>query len=799
MASERDPNAWELRAAISWPLALAVLAVGLFAPETAISGWTILTLSVVVELAGGWPFLWTTVKLLRHGATNMDTLISIGTLAALAVSAVEAVALGGLHVHLVGKGAFAERLHGAMAPLIISILVTGRAVEARARRRASRAMHSLLGLRPPVARVVSDVEDEEGCLVPPESVPIGALVRIRPNEAIPLDGVVEKGWSAVDESMLTGEPLPVDRGPGAQVTGGTWNGAGALVVKVSSIAAESVLSRMQRLVEDAQRDKPPLQQLGDRISGIFVPAVLLVAAGTFVAWWIYGRSLGTAVLSAVAVLLVACPCAMGLATPVAMMVGTGRASSLGILVSSADALERLAKVDTVVFDKTGTLTERFATVTGVTPCPDVTGERVLALASAVEAEADHPIALAIRKAAEPIARAADVEIVLGTGVVGTVDGHRVMVGRLNDENIPEPLRSHILAYEGRGETVVAVHCDERIVGVIAVSTPLRPDATKAVRTLQWMGLRTGVLSGDAAPAVNAVAAALNIADARSALSPQEKLDALRSLQTQGRRVMMVGDGVNDAPALAAANVGCSIGSASEAALANSDIALLGSDLQGVPAAIGVAGSTSAVILQNFGWAMGYNLSALPLAAAGLLDPLVAAVAMGASSLIVVLNSLRLLHLGRSGIDRIRTPTVMRGARGFVLSVAVPVLLFGGTIVVGQRFSPSRDQPLLPTLPGISEVSLGNGVEAEVYLYSSQAGPNQFHMVFTKSGQLLPLTATPSVVASNSEGNTLSLPLIRIAPGHYISYPNFEAGNWRITVSATIDGSTHSFALNRTMS
>jgi len=252
-----------------------------------------------------------------------------------------------------------------MAPLIVSILLTGRAVEAGARKKAAGALHSLLALRPPTARVVSGPDDEQGHLVPPESIPVGALVRVRPNEAVPLDGTIVRGWSAVDESMLTGEPLPVDRGSGDSVTGGTRNGAGALVVRVDTIAAESVLSRLQRLVDQAQRDKPPIQKLADRISGIFVPAVLVLAAGTFLAWWLGDGNFGVAVLSAVAVLLVACPCAMGLATPVAMMVGTGRASALGILIRSGDALERLARADTVAFDKTGTLTERFATVTTV--------------------------------------------------------------------------------------------------------------------------------------------------------------------------------------------------------------------------------------------------------------------------------------------------------------------------------------------------------------------------------------------------------------------------------------------------
>ncbi len=389
-----DPDRWVLRAALSWPLALVALAVALFASESAAAGWTVLLLATAVEFVGGWPFLRNSARLLRHGATNMDTLIALGTLAALAVTAVEAIALGGRHLHLGGSGAFAARLHGVMAPLIVAILATGRAVEARVRERAARSLHSLLSLRPPTARLVSEA-DPEGELVPPESVPVGALVQVRPGEALPLDGTVVSGWSAVDESMLTGEPLPVDRGPGAAVTGGTRNGSGVLVVRVGSVAAESVLARLQRLVEDAQRDKAPLQRIADRISSVFVPAVLIGAALTFLAWWVLAGDLGRAVLAALALLLVACPCAMGLAAPVAMMVGCGRASALGIFVRGGDALERLAKVDRVAFDKTGTLTERHAVVSGLAALPGWNELDALGLAAAVESTSDHPIAAAV--------------------------------------------------------------------------------------------------------------------------------------------------------------------------------------------------------------------------------------------------------------------------------------------------------------------------------------------------------------------------------------------------------------------
>ena len=657
-----DPDHWLLRAAVSWPLALAALAVALAAPESAAAGWTVLVLAIVVEFAGGWPFLRDSARLLRHGATSMDTLIALGTLAALAVSAVEAIALGGRHVHLGGSGAFAARLHGVMAPLIVAILVTGRAVEARARARAARAMHSLLSLRPPTARVVHGPEDDDrASWSPPRACPSGRWSGSGPGEALPLDGTVVSGWSPVDESMLTGEPLPVDRGPGDRVTGGTRNGEGVLVVRVDSVAGESVLARLQRLVDDAQRDKAPLQRLADRISSVFVPAVLVGSALTFLGWWLVVGNVGQAVLSALAVLLVACPCAMGLAAPVAMMVGCGRAAALGIFIRNGDVLERLAKVDGVAFDKTGTLTERHAVVTSVASVPGLSPNQVLAMASAVEAESEHPIATAVtaaaRRAAEadpavPLPTAVDVRSLPGVGVVGTVDGRPVRVGRMVPDRLPASLHAGTFARYEDGETVVVVERDGSAIGAIALTTPLRPEAASAVGQLLAMGLPSSILSGDSEPAVRAAGRALGIVDVRSGMSPADKLAALTDLAERSRRIVMVGDGVNDAPALAAADVGCAIGSGSEAALANSDLALLGNDLRGVPAAVGVASSTYAIIVQNFGWAMGYNVSALPLAAFGLLDPLVAAVAMGLSSIIVVLNSLRLARMGRSGLDRI---------------------------------------------------------------------------------------------------------------------------------------------------
>jgi cation-transporting ATPase V len=667
-------------------------------------------------------------------------------------------------------------------------------------------MHSLLALRPPRARLVTDPKDEQGELVPPESVRVGALVRVRGGETIPLDGVVVDGHSAVDESMLTGEPLPVERSVGSAVTGATINGSGILVVRVSTSAAESVLAKLQRLVEEAQRDKAPLQRIADRISSVFVPLVLAGALLTWLLWWQVAGNFGKAVLAAIAVLLVACPCAMGLATPVAMMVGSGRASALGVLVRSGDALERLARADTVVFDKTGTLTERTATVTRVITAT-VPGDDVLALAASIEQEIDHPLAAAIRQAAGDVTPASDrpvaehVEELVGEGVSGRVAGSLVTVVKLASVVLPHELQQPVAECESRGETVVAVTLDGGVIGAISIDTPTRPEAEAAVEHLHRIGLSTAVLSGDSKPAVSTVATALGIDDARDGLSPQEKVEAIKELEAAGHKVVMVGDGINDAPALAAANVGCAIGSGTEAALANSEVALLGNDLEGVPAAIGMARSTLSVIHQNFGWAMGYNVAALPLAAAGLLDPLVAALAMGLSSLIVVLNSLRLRRLGGGGLAAVEPPRVMKGKRGLLVSIALPVVLFGGGTVLGEVVSPARGQSLLPSAPGgIVDVSLPRGNIAEIYWTPGTPGVNSFHVFFLSTG----LTGNSisasnvAVTVSHDQGPATPVRMSRFGIGHYISYEVLSRGTWSYHGTADVEGRPVAFSVTKTI-
>ena len=523
-----------------------------------------------------------------------------------------------------------------------------------------------------------------------------------------------------------------------------------------------------------------------------MPVVLLVAGVTFLGWWLIGSNLGTAVLSAIAVLLVACPCAMGLATPVAMMVGCGRASALGILIRNADALERLAHVDTVAFDKTGTLTMGIATVVAVTPADGSSTEEVLDLAAAVEADIEHPIARAICAAHRPRQRAVDVAVLPGIGVAGRLGGRAVRVVRAHEDLLPAELEAGAEEFRRRGETAVAVVVDDQPIGVLAVSTPLRQEAVGAVARLHELGIRTAILSGDSEEAVATVARTLSIDTAHGGLDPEQKLAALGRSPHRIRRRWSWWATASTTPPHWPPPTWAALSAAarkwpSPRAMSHS----VGNDLQGVPAAIGVASATYAVILENFGWAMGYNVSALPLAAAGLLDPLVAAVAMGLSSLLVVANSLRLTRLGRGGPATVRPPHLTRGPRALVAAVALPVLLFAGVTVGAQLVSPARGQSLLPTLPDIIEVPLSTGGQAELYLVPGSPGPNELHLILPSVPSV-----PPRVTASNDGGAPQRLRQFALSPGHYVDLVIVAPGTWHFSVTTSLRHRPVSFSATR---
>ncbi len=616
--------------------------------------WLSLTLAAPVVVWGGWPFhraAWTN---LRHGAATMDTLVSLGTLAAFGWSLV-ALFFGtagtpgmrhGFEWTLTrGDGLGSIYLEAAAG--VTTFLLLGRYIEARSKRRAGSALRALLELG---AKDVAVLRDGAEVRVPVAQLVVGDLFVVRPGEAIATDGIVEQGSSAVDASMLTGESVPVEVGADDRVVGGCVNVGGRLVVRATRIGSDTQLAQMARLVEEAQSGKAQAQRLADRISAVFVPVVIGLAVATLGFWWGLGAGPAAAFTAAIAVLIIACPCALGLATPLALMVGTGRGAQLGILIKGPEALESTRSVDTVVLDKTGTVTTGAMAVAEVLPADGEDADRVLALAAAVEHGSEHPIGRAVAAAVEPTALlpVTDFANLEGRGVRGVVDGWTVHVGRpglLAAEGLalPTDLAGAIEAAQARGRTVVAVGWDGRTRGAIAVADEVKPTSAAAIARFTRLGLRPLLLTGDHTVVAHAVAAEVGIAaaDVRAEVLPADKVEVIRALQAEGRRVAMVGDGVNDAAALAQADLGIAMGSGTDVAIEASDLTLVRADLEAAVDAVRLSRRTLGTIRGNLFWAFAYNVASLPLAAAGLLNPMLAGAAMAFSSVFVVLNSLRL--------------------------------------------------------------------------------------------------------------------------------------------------------------
>ncbi len=633
---------WRRRVVIATPPTLVVLWLAMFAGEMGEqtwARWTQFVLATPVQFYVGWPFIAEMARRARHFTANMDTLIGLGTLAAYGYSVVALLAGGFLYFEV--------------AAAIVALLALGRYFEARARSRAGRALRALLELGAKQARVV---RDDEEVLVDLEQVRVGDLLRVRPGEKIPTDGMVVDGRSAVDESMLTGESLPVDKHPGDDVAGATVNTNGVLTLRATAIGADTALAQIIRLVAEAQRGRAPVQRLADRISAVFVPIVIVIGIVTFAVWWLAAADPLAGLTSAVAVLIIACPCALGLATPIAIMVGTGRGAELGILIRRIETLEQTRRITTVVFDKTGTLTHGRMTVTDLAATDEVDEDELLRIAGAAEADSEHPIGRALadaaRERAGELTRAEAFEALAGDGVRATVDGADVLVGRhsLLDANgwmLDDALVEQAAAMEHAGRTAVFVGWDGAARGVIAVADEVRADAAAVVADLASMGLEVAMLTGDNRRAAEAVAAELGITRVLAEVRPEEKHAEILRLQDAGAVVAMVGDGVNDAPALVQADLGVAIGTGTDVAIESSDLTLLRGDLPAVPLAIRLSRRTYRTILQNLGWAFGYNVAAIPLAAVGLLNPMIAGAAIGFSSVSVVLNALRLRRFGRA--------------------------------------------------------------------------------------------------------------------------------------------------------
>ena len=597
--------------------------------------WLALAASTPVVLWCGAGFHRAALRNARHLAATMDTLVSLGTLAAWGWSTV--VLLGGLDEHV----------YFEVAAVITTLILLGRWLELRARGRSSEAIRALAELGARDARVLRDGV-EVG--VPVTELSVGDVFVVRPGEKVATDGVVVEGASAVDQSMLTGEPVPVEVAPGATVAGASINASGRLLVRATRVGADTALAQIARLVGDAQAGKAPIQRLVDRVAAVFVPVVLLLALATLAGWLAATGDPSKALTAAVAVLIIACPCALGLATPTALMVGTGRGAQLGILVKGPEVLERTRRITTIVLDKTGTLTEGRMAVEDVVPADGWDRAGLLRLAGAAEAASEHPIARAIsayaRDAGGPLPAAGRFESHAGIGVDATVEGREVVVGRpalLAEDGVEldGALAERFAVEEARGRTVVAVASDGRPAGLLVLADRLKPTSKDAVGELRGLGLEPYLLTGDNERSASAVAREVGIERMRAGVLPDGKSVAIEALQRDGEVVAMVGDGVNDAPALARADLGIALGSGTDVAIEASDLTLLSGDLRAAVDAIRLSRRTLRTIEGNLFWAFAYNVAAIPLAMAGLLSPVVAAAAMAFSSVFVVTNSLRL--------------------------------------------------------------------------------------------------------------------------------------------------------------
>ncbi len=655
---QREQRDLGVRTRVALVLAAATMLLPMVVPPSllpvATMRWVLLTLTLPVVGWAGRPFFVRAAAALRHGAANMSTLVSIGSGTAFVLSTVATVAPGVFERHGLPAHVYFETVSA-----IIGLVLLGNWLEARARTRTSSAIRALVGLAPRTARVVRQGQEEE---IDVAQVRAGDVVAVRPGERVPVDGRVVDGSSAVDESMLTGEPLPVDKSPGDKVVGGTMNGQGALRFVAERVGADTVLSQIVSLVRHAQSTRAPVQALADRISAVFVPAVLVAALLAMAGWWWLGPEpkMVHALVAFVTVTVIACPCAMGLATPTALVVGLGRGAALGVLVKSGDALERAASVDTVVLDKTGTVTEGKPQV-GAIATRELDEATVLGLAAAVEAGSEHPIAAAILAAARErgveLARAGAFAAAPGGGARGRVGEREVAVGTarwLASAGIDAAaFAEKANGMAASGATPVHVAVDGKVVAVLAIRDRVRKGAREAIERLTAMGLAVVMLTGDRREAADAVAREVGIGDVRAELSPSDKLAAIDALRGEGRVVAMVGDGINDAPALARANVGIAVGSGTDVAIEAADVALLRAGLDGVPLVVALSRRTMRTIRENLFWAFAYNTLGIPVAAGVLypalgivLSPIIAAAAMAMSSVSVVGNSLRLKRFGR---------------------------------------------------------------------------------------------------------------------------------------------------------
>jgi Cu+-exporting ATPase len=612
--------------------------------------YILFVLTTPVQFWAGRQFLSGAWGAARHGSADMNTLIAVGTLSAYIYSTVVTFFPGLFH----HSGMKAE-IYFDSAAMIIALILLGLLLEARAKGQTSEAIRKLIGLTPKTARVIHDNQESD---IPVEEVQKGDLIIVRPGEKIPVDGRVKEGRSAVDESMLTGESLPVDKNPGDEVIGATLNKSGSFVFEATRVGEETALAQIILLVEQAQGSKAPIQRLADQVAGIFVPIVMGIAVLTFILWYFFGPPPGLtfALLNFVAVMIIACPCALGLATPTAIMVGTGKGAEYGILIKGGESLESIHKLTTIVFDKTGTLTKGELAITDIVPMEGVEAKDILTLAASVERNSEHPLGEAvIRKAKEEgldLAAVEDFEALSGQGVSAKWEGQKIHIGNkrlMESQDVDlSPLHLPAEALAGQGKTLMFVARDRKIIGLVALADTLKEHSTEAVAELKSMGLEVVMLTGDNRQTAQAISRQLQLDRVIAEVLPQDKTEQIRRLQSEGKKVAMVGDGINDAPALAQADVGIAIGTGTDVAMEASDITLIRDDLRTILTAIKLSRRTIRTIRQNLFWAFFYNVLGIPIAAGILypiwgilLNPILASAAMAFSSVSVVSNSLRL--------------------------------------------------------------------------------------------------------------------------------------------------------------
>ncbi len=782
-AEARERAGWLRRIAVAVPLTTIIVVLTYTLPHNETARWIVAGLAVPVQFWCGLPFLHGALVRARARTTNMDTLISLGTLAAFVYSTVELLTATNLHDHGGPGGEFMSgHLHYDMAAMIVTFLLIGRWCEASAKGKAGRAVRELARLGASQARLV----DEEDSTVPERLVPVeqvrrGEVFLVRPGDKVPVDGIVLSGDSTVDESMLTGESLPVEKRAGSLVVGATLNVDGALRARATAVGADTALAQLVALVERAQASKPQIQRLADRVAGVFVPSVLVLAALTAAGWVLAGQS-ERGFLAGVAVLIVACPCALGLATPVAILVSSGRGATLGLLIKGAEILEHSNEIDTIVLDKTGTVTTGELSVAELWSDPGVEHDELLALAASAEAGSEHPLALAIVQAARErrldLAPVSAFRSFPGQGVRASIDGEAVWVGRPAQEGERLPVFDE---WEQSGRTAVLVKRGERVIGAIALADTVKPEAQDAVRGLRRMGIDVALLTGDNARVAAAVAAQVGIARVLSGVSPAGKVQEVVRLQDAGQRVAMVGDGVNDAAALAQADLGIAMGTGVGAAVEAADISVLSGDLRGVARALRLARETYDIILQNLGWAFGYNLIALPLAITGLLSPTLAGLSMGVSSVCVVANSLRLRRFGAPG----RT-TPVRSARERLAGVAVaaiaPAVLLGGLVLADPNTFVGP-----PTANRIVHEPLGESLY--VTALPLQPGTVDLHTYLVGASSAQPTIAAIAMRGVSTTGATATPRFFGAGPAHEIGEVKLTRGTWTFRISGS-DGAHH---------